>query len=88
MPPDQVLEYALHQARRFCGLPPEAVRETKRLLKAGVRAAVQQTMGAEFESFARLLQSPESHEALSAFLERRKPDFARVAGAAGTSLTR
>jgi len=83
VPPRQVLEYAMHQARRFCALPPEAVRQTKRLLKAGWRAAVQQTMGTEFEAFAQLLRSPESHEALSAFLERRKPDFARVASAAG-----
>ena len=83
VPPGQLLEYAMRQARRFCALPPEAVRETKRLLKAGWRVAVQQTIGAEFDSFTRLLKSPESREALSAFLEHRKPDFARAASAAG-----
>ena len=81
LPPTEVLEYALRQARRFCTLPPEAVRESKRLLKAGWRAAVQQTMATELESFGRLLTSPESREALNAFLERRKPDFARAAAA-------
>lgn len=87
VPPGQVLEYALHQARRLCALPPESLRETKRLLKSGWRAAVQQAMGTEFESFARLLKSPESREALSAFLERRKPDFARAASGAGGTAT-
>jgi enoyl-CoA hydratase/carnithine racemase len=82
LPPGEVLDYALRQARRFCALPPEAVRESKRLLKAGWRAAVQQTMSTELESFARLLKSPESREALQAFLERRKPDFARAAAGA------
>ena len=79
VPPAQVLEVALHQARRFRALPPVAVRETKRLLKAGWRNAVQIAMTAELETFRRLLDSPEAREALSAFLERRKPDFSRPA---------
>jgi len=78
VPPGQVLEYAMHQARRFRALPPVAVRQTKRLLKAGWRVAVQQAMDGELETFGRLLGSPEAREALSAFLERRKPDFSRV----------
>ncbi len=78
LPPGEVLDYALHQARRFRALPAAAVRETKRLLKAGWRAAVQSTMAMELESFRTLLRSPESREALSAFLERRRPDFSRA----------
>jgi len=81
VPPGQVLEYALHQARRFNALPPVAVRETKRLLRAGWRTAIDQAMAAEIGSFRQLLGSPESREALSAFMERRKPDFARAAAA-------
>lgn len=80
VPPASVLEYAMRQARRICALPPESVRQTKRLLKEGARALVRQAMDGETQTFSRLLQSPESREALSAFLERRKPDFARVAG--------
>ncbi len=79
VPPAQVLEVALHQARRFLALPPAAVRASKRLLKAPWRAAVDQAMGAEFESFRERLASEESREALRAFLERRKPDFAHAA---------
>ena len=78
LPPAEVLDYALHQARRFRALPPAAVRETKRLLKAGWRQLVQNAMTTEMETFRRLLGSAESKEALSAFLERRKPDFSRT----------
>lgn len=78
LPPGEVLEYAMRQARRFRALAPVAVRETKRLLKAGWRVAVQQAMGRELETFRQLLVSPQSREALSAFLDRRKPDFART----------
>ncbi|HYA66400.1 MAG TPA: enoyl-CoA hydratase [Burkholderiaceae bacterium] len=85
LPPGEVIEYALHQARRFRSLPPAAVRETKRLLKSGWRAAVQSAMDEELGTFRRLLGSPESREALSAFLERRKPDFGRAAQGAKTA---
>jgi len=80
VPPGEVLALAMRQARRFQTLPPVAVRETKRLLKAGWRSAVQNAMTTELETFRRLLASPESKEAFSAFLERRKPEFSRVAG--------
>jgi enoyl-CoA hydratase/carnithine racemase len=79
VPPGEVLEHTLRQAARLRDLPPGAVRETKRLLKAGWRAATEQVIGTEFEAFQRLLQSAEAREALNAFLERRKPDFARAA---------
>jgi enoyl-CoA hydratase/carnithine racemase len=84
LPPGQVLEYALHQAGRFRALPPVAVQETKRLLKAGWRAATDRALTAEMETFCRLLASPESREAFHAFLERRKPDFS-LAGATRAS---
>jgi enoyl-CoA hydratase/carnithine racemase len=79
VPPAEVLAHALRQAQRFRELPPASVRETKRLLKAGWRSAVQQAMATEFQSFSRLLHSAEAREAFSAFLERRKPDFQRAA---------
>jgi len=82
LPPAEVVEYAMHQAQRFRALPPGAVCETKRLLKSGWRAAVELAMDEEFRTFRRLLDSPESREALNAFLERRKPDFARAAQSA------
>jgi len=85
LPPGEVLDYALRQARRFNALPPRAVRATKRLLKEPLRGAVQQTIAAELQRFGELLQSAESREALQAFLERRKPDFTRAAAAAANA---
>jgi len=53
------------------------VRETKRLLRAGWKSAVEKTIAEESQSFGRLLSSPEAKEAFSAFFQRRKPDFSR-----------
>ena len=64
-------------AERFNALPPSAVRETKRLMRAPQRAQVLQVMQAEGELFAQRLRSPEAMEAFQAFFQKRKPDFSK-----------
>jgi enoyl-CoA hydratase/carnithine racemase len=73
LPPTEVLAHARRQCERLAQLPPVALRETKRLLKAGWRAAVERTIGEENEAFGRLLVSDEARQAFGAFLERRAP---------------
>ena len=77
VPPTEANAIAQAQARKLATKPPESVRETKRLMKLGLRAAVPQQMAEEGAVFARLLRSPEAQEAFAAFMERRKPDFSR-----------
>jgi enoyl-CoA hydratase/carnithine racemase len=73
LPPGEVLSFARRQCERLAQLPPNALRETKRLLKAGWRAAVERAISDESAAFARLLVSDEARQAFSAFLERRAP---------------
>lgn len=75
LPPAEVRAYAQRQAQRFSALAPSAVRETKRLLKAPQRAALDAVIEDEARSFGHLLASTEAKEAFSAFLEKRKPQF-------------
>jgi enoyl-CoA hydratase/carnithine racemase len=75
LPPNEVLDYAIKQARRFNNLPPTSVRETKRLMKAGWKSVTEKIIADEAQTFARMLKSAEAKEAFSAFFERRKPDF-------------
>lgn len=77
LPPNEVLAYAQRQALRFVALPPNAVRETKRLMKAKTRAAFDAVFAEEIKSFSQLLGSAEAKESFNAFLEKRKPDFSR-----------
>ncbi|MEF9995444.1 MAG: enoyl-CoA hydratase [Burkholderiaceae bacterium] len=72
---DKVLAHAMAQAQRFVRLPPAAVRETKRLMKAAFRPQLEKLIQEEATSFGRMLKSPEAKEAFTAFLERRKPDW-------------
>jgi enoyl-CoA hydratase/carnithine racemase len=78
LPAGEVLLHARRVAERFNQLAPQAVRASKRLMRAGDDAAVRAAMTAEGEVFAIQLRSPEAREAFRAFFEKRKPDFNRL----------
>jgi enoyl-CoA hydratase/carnithine racemase len=59
--------------------PPEALRQAQRLLRHGEREDVLERMRMEGAAFAERLASPEVKEAISAFFEKRPPDFSRCA---------
>jgi enoyl-CoA hydratase/carnithine racemase len=58
-------------------LPPAAVRSSKRLIREATASAVPATMAREADVFAERLASDELKEAVSAFFEKRAPDFSR-----------
>jgi enoyl-CoA hydratase/carnithine racemase len=77
VPQEKLLEHALQVATALAALPPESIRLTKRLLKARYTEALGAAIDEETRIFTERLHSPEAKEALSAFLEKRKPDFSR-----------
>ena len=56
--------------------PPEALRQTQRLLRQGARDDVLERMKLESGHFTERLESAEVKEAIAAFFEKRKPNFA------------
>ena len=78
VPPTEVNGMAQAQARKLAAKPLGSLVETKRLMKKGQMAQVQAQMAEEGASFARLLQEPAAREAFTAFMEKRKPDFAKI----------
>jgi enoyl-CoA hydratase/carnithine racemase len=77
VPQEQLIEHALKVAAALAALPPESIRLTKRLMKTRHGPALAATIEEEMRIFGERLSSPEAKEALSAFLEKRKPDFSR-----------
>ena len=77
VPEEALLERARAAATALAALPPESVRLTKQLMKRPVAAEVAEQMAEEARLFAERLQSAEAKEAMSAFIEKRKPDFSR-----------
>lgn len=78
VPDAQCLDHTLAKARLLAAQPPAALRTCKRLL----REALHQPSMAAFDREVAELNSmirgnPEATEAMTAFMQKRKPDFSR-----------
>jgi len=77
VPEEKLLEHARNAALAVAALPPASVRLTKQLMKRQLGQAIASQMQEERRIFAERLQSGEAKEAMTAFFEKRKPDFSR-----------
>jgi enoyl-CoA hydratase/carnithine racemase len=71
------LAKARDMALRFSQLPPSAVEVSKGLMQAPGREELRRVIIEEGELFGQRLRTPEAIEAMSAFMQRRKPDFSK-----------
>jgi enoyl-CoA hydratase/carnithine racemase len=71
------LAKAREMALRFQQLAPSAVADSKRLMRAPGREALRRVIEEEGALFGQRLRSPEAIEALTAFMQRRAPDFSQ-----------
>jgi enoyl-CoA hydratase/carnithine racemase len=69
---------ALEKAAQLAAQAPKALLITKSLLKRGSQAALLDAMAVEGGHFIQLLGGGEAMEAMTAFMQRRKPDFSKV----------
>jgi enoyl-CoA hydratase/carnithine racemase len=73
----QVQAHAAEQARRLARRPPEALAVTRALLRRPFTQALDEAIRRELQEFARLLDSAEAREAITAVKEKRPPDFSK-----------
>ena len=78
VPPNECNALAQRQARKLAAKPLSALMESKRLMKAGQAELVRTRMAEESQSFGRMLHESAAREAMSAFVEKRHPDFSRI----------
>ena len=77
--PDQnLLATASETARRLAAKPAGALQASKRLMKRSFREQIKEAMKAENEEFSVQVRSQDAKEALTAFLEKRAPDFTKT----------
>jgi len=76
--PDQnVLAKATETAQTLAAKPAGALQACKRLMKRSSREQIKKALEIENEEFSARVKSADAKEALSAFLEKRAPDFTR-----------
>ncbi|CCV15533.1 enoyl-CoA hydratase [Mesorhizobium sp. STM 4661] len=82
VPDDRVFATAMETARKLAAKPGGALRASKRLLKRAFQGQVGAAIEIELREFSERLRSAEAKEALSAFLEKRPPNFTKTSAMA------
>jgi len=77
LPGEQLGAYVRKRVERLAQQPPAAVRRAKTLLHSATQIPIDMALCEEFTRFAEGLSSAECKEAMSAFFEKRAPDFSR-----------
>jgi len=78
VPDPNLLATAAATAQKLAEKPAEALQACKRLMRQSTRELLQRAARAENEVFSAQLRSPDTKEALAAFLEKRAPHFTRT----------
>lgn len=78
LPDAELLSHATAIAQELAAKAPTAVKLTKQLLRGASRPDVAKRMAEEGAHFANQLRSAEVKEAISAFFEKRTPDFSKA----------
>lgn len=73
--PDELMPAAMARAAHIASHAPQSLRHTKRLVLATRAAQLDAARAREDEAFQVRVGSPENIEAVTAFFERRKPEF-------------
>ena len=69
---------SFEQALKLAAKPLSSLITTKQLMKGAGQQAVLERMAEEGAHFGRMLGEPAAREAMTAFMEKRKPDFSKV----------
>ncbi len=77
LPAAELLPHARKVAQAFNGLPPGAVRDSKKLLHQAQGAVIREAILREASHFGPRLAGGEAREAIAAILEKRPPDFSK-----------
>jgi enoyl-CoA hydratase/carnithine racemase len=78
VPLDQLLPTASTAAQMLAEKPAGAIRASKQMMKKHSQAELDKVIREEVLAIAKRLDSPEAVEAMTAFLQKRKPDFSKT----------
>jgi enoyl-CoA hydratase/carnithine racemase len=80
VPDQKLLATATATAQKLAEKPAGALQACKRLMRQSIREPLERAARSENEEFSARLRSLDTKEAITAFFERRPPDFAHTKG--------
>jgi enoyl-CoA hydratase/carnithine racemase len=80
---DRLLATASETGQILASKPAGALQASKRLLKQWARERTELAVRVETQEFAARVRSDEAREAISAFLQKRRPDFLHIKSTPG-----
>lgn len=78
VPDSELSKTAMETAEKLAAKPMGALQASKKLLRRSSREQIDQALKAEFEEFSARVRSAEVKEVLSAFMEKRPPNFTKA----------
>mgnify|MGYP000969240424 CR=1 FL=1 len=78
LPPQEVNASAQAVAKKLAAKPLASLLATKALMKKTQLAAINAVIADEAQTFSQMLGGPAAKEAMSAFMEKRKPNFSQL----------
>ncbi|MDP9331687.1 MAG: enoyl-CoA hydratase-related protein [Actinomycetota bacterium] len=76
--PDELMSVTMDLAHRIAKMPVASLSATKRVVIEGRIDAVRAARAREDRAFTGMIGQPANMEAITAFLEKREPDFSRL----------
>ncbi|MBF0530283.1 MAG: enoyl-CoA hydratase/isomerase family protein [Deltaproteobacteria bacterium] len=74
-PPEALMDEVMKTAKNIAGKSRVAVRAIKNLVDRGIQVELRTALAMEVESFGLVRSSVDAQEGLTAFIEKRKPNF-------------
>ena len=75
VPAEELMSTTKEFAKKLASKPRLALQQAKSVIKSGIDVSKESALNLEAESFALLFSTDDAHEGISAFLEKRKPNF-------------
>ncbi|MBT8342057.1 MAG: hypothetical protein HKP58_19250 [Desulfatitalea sp.] len=75
VPAEELMDNTLKVAGMINGNAPLSVRSVKRAAFLGLQGSLEEGLDIELDAFAKICDTADKNEGVSAFLEKRKPDF-------------
>jgi enoyl-CoA hydratase/carnithine racemase len=76
--PDELMPRAMDLAHRIAKMPVASLKATKQIVVDGRIDAIRAARAREDKTFQSMIGQPANMEAITAFLEKRDPDFSKL----------